>query len=156
MDALAHLRAGADKRVRIHHRPLVDVGTGINVHRGHAYDAPGDEGAVPYRGSAGDEPDAVRGRETLERVGAPVEEPEPGVDGDVFERAQAEAQEYSFLDPVIDIPATVLLLRRPYISTVQKELELRKYFQRFSAVEPRGVLLVERLYVGLERHRFSV
>ena len=106
VDPLADLRAGADQRVGVDHRPVVHIRADVHVHRRHAHDAAAEVAPIADRGAAGHDPYAVLGSEGAERVGVLVEEGEGAAGGGRPDLSQAEAEQDARLHPRVGAPAS--------------------------------------------------
>src|SRR5689334_3807160 len=105
MRVRSHLRATADQRVGIDNRAVTDVGTRVDVHRGHAAHAASDEAAIADARATWDDADAIVSRYAPYRVGRFVEEGLPILpDGHVDDSPHAESDQDALLDPRIHLP----------------------------------------------------
>src|SRR6266849_1293896 len=92
--------------MRINHSSLADVSAHVYKHRRHADDAAPDISRVANAGSAGNDSNAVAGRDRSNGIRGLVDERLAcRVDGHVHDRAHAEAQENSLLHPGVCPPA---------------------------------------------------
>ena len=125
VNILADLCAGADERMGVDQRAFVNIGSGIDVHGGHAHDGGGDKGATAYGRASGDDANPVFNAEFADREGVFVDE------GEVFaagfgELADSESKEDPLLDPDIDLPLAVDSFGGANLATRQRFAEINE------------------------------
>src|SRR5467141_249173 len=102
----ADLRATPNEGMRINHRAFSYVRAYIHKHGRHANDSAANVAPIANAGAAGNDADAVRGRERARGIGGLVKERLlHGIDGHVGDSTHAKAQENSLLDPGVCPPS---------------------------------------------------
>src|SRR6185436_2920793 len=104
MNALAHMSAGSNQRVRVYHRSGSDMSADIDVHRRHADHTTHQISAPSDAGSSGNDSDPVGARQSPRRIGVLVEKGKHGVGVAVAKRhvdyfARAKAEQDAALHP---------------------------------------------------------
>src|SRR5262245_37857152 len=124
MDAFTDLRARTDQRMRVHHRPFINVGSNVDEHRRHTDDVFRHVCAIADRGSTRNNTYAARGGKRMGRQRILVEESELSRHRTIAHNADPKREQDATLDPEIDSPAAADLFGGTELTSIQSGSKL--------------------------------